>query len=103
MNCCWLCILLLLCNGNFGTNTTNNGGCNSSGSGCGGNGPGNGRRNGDMPPVGGPGPRSMPSAWESDCGCNGTGNTVQSTPARQDFPGIGRSDTCGCENNGRQQ
>jgi hypothetical protein len=40
-----------------------------------------------MPPAGGPGPRSMPSAWENN----------------QDFPGIGRSDTCGCENNGRQQ
>ncbi len=29
-----------------------------------------------------------PAAWDSDCGCNGQ---------RQGFPGLNRSDTCGCE------
>jgi hypothetical protein len=98
MNCFWLCILLLLCNGGCGSNGTNaglgnssvgNGSCNSCNSGC--SQPGNNRRNAENTN----GARTMPSAWDDDCGC---GDNTPRGP-RPDFPGIGRGDTCGCENN----
>ncbi|MCD7835444.1 MAG: hypothetical protein LUG83_02065 [Lachnospiraceae bacterium] len=103
MNCCWIFILLLLCNGGCGSNSN---GCS-----C-------GSLNGNIEDSSDNSVRgrneekgrdrdcgcnsgAMPSAWSrgNDCGCD---NGDSRGSSRQDFPGIGRGDSCGCDNNSCQ-
>ncbi len=102
---CWILWLLLFCgcgcnnagergsegNGCCGGRSAGGRGGNSGNASCGSAGEDNGcggtSRSGAAMP-------SMPSAWSSDCGC---GQEPMPFSGRQDFPSVGRGETCGCE------